>query len=107
MTEPETDERTTGGLAGKVTGKAKELAGELTNNDDLAREGRLQQAQGDAAVEAAEARTEAQQADAAAQLEEDKVETAAERQRLEAEIEQRRTEEAAEANREHAEERAT
>ena len=53
MTEPETDERTTGGLAGKVVGKAKELAGELTNNEDLGREGRLQQAQGEAAIEAA------------------------------------------------------
>ena len=39
MTEPKTDERTIGGLAGKVTGNAKELAGELTNNDDLAGEG--------------------------------------------------------------------
>ena len=56
MTEPETDERTSGGLAGKAAGKAKELAGEATRNDDLAREGRLQQAQGEAAEEAAEAR---------------------------------------------------
>ena len=87
-----------------MAGKAKELAGELANNDDLAREGRLQQAQGETAVEAAEARTQAQQADAAAQLEEDKVETAEERQRLEAEIEQRRAETAAEADREQAEE---
>ncbi|MEA2310509.1 MAG: hypothetical protein QOE28_477, partial [Solirubrobacteraceae bacterium] len=41
MTDPEEQERTTGGLAGKVLGKAKAAAGSLTGNDELAREGRL------------------------------------------------------------------
>src|SRR5690349_2101482 len=96
MTESDTDERTTGGLAGKAIGKAKEFAGELTNNDDLAREGRLQQAGADASIDAAEARTEAQQAEAEAQLEAEKAQTAEERARLEAEVEERRAEERAE-----------
>ena len=50
MTE---QEKTSGGLVGKVAGKAKELAGSLSDKDDLAREGRLQEAQADAALEAA------------------------------------------------------
>ncbi len=47
MTDPDT-QRTAGGVLGRVAGKAKELSGELTGNEDLAREGRLQQAQADA-----------------------------------------------------------
>jgi len=58
MTDPETTERTTGGIAGKIVGKAKELAGEASGNENLAREGRLQQAQGEASRDAAEARAE-------------------------------------------------
>ena len=69
MTDPETAERTTGGLAGKVVGKAKELAGEVSNNDELAREGRLQQAQGDADQDAVKARADAELRDQEAELE--------------------------------------
>ena len=47
MTNPETSERTAGGLVGKLAGKAKEAAGSVVGDDQLAREGRLQQAQGD------------------------------------------------------------
>ena len=61
MTDPKTTERTSGGLVGKAAGKAKELAGETLGNEELAREGRLQQAQGDADVDAAKARAEAKQ----------------------------------------------
>ena len=39
MTERE-DERTAGGLLGRIAGKAKEVAGEATGQDELAREGR-------------------------------------------------------------------
>ena len=40
----ETREMTRGALIGKVAGSAKEFAGELTGNDELARAGRIQQA---------------------------------------------------------------
>ena len=54
MTDPDTpSERTVGGVAGKVAGKAKEVVGEALRDDELAREGRLQQAQGDAERDAA------------------------------------------------------
>ena len=33
-----------GGVAGKLAGKTKDVAGSLLGDDDLAREGRLQQA---------------------------------------------------------------
>ena len=42
------DERTAGGLIGRAAGKLKEVVGERAGRDDLAREGRLQQAQADA-----------------------------------------------------------
>lgn len=103
MSEPETDEKTVGGFAGRLTGKAKELAGELTNNDELAREGRLQQAQGDAQAEAAEARRDAELAEAGAKLEAEQAATARERDRLAAERQQVQAEQAAESAREHAE----
>ena len=49
MTNPETPrEETAGGVLGKLAGKAKAAAGSLTGNDDLAREGRLQEATVDA-----------------------------------------------------------
>ena len=40
----ETREMTRGALIGKVAGSAKEFAGEVTGNDELARAGRIQQA---------------------------------------------------------------
>src|SRR5436190_23302726 len=98
----ETDERTTGGLVGKAVGKAKELAGEITDNDELAREGRLQQASSEAKVKAQDEQRDAQLADHAAQIEEEKSQTAQERERLEAELDAARIEERAEADREEA-----
>ncbi len=53
MADEEELELTREGLLGKLAGKAKEAAGSLVGNDDLAREGRLQQAQVDAEAEAA------------------------------------------------------
>ena len=71
MTDPKTTERTSRGIAGKAAGKAKELAGEALRNEELAREGRLQQSQGDADVKAAKARAEAKQRKEEADLEEE------------------------------------
>ena len=68
MTDPETPEDTSGGLVGKIAGKAKEVAGSLVGNDDLAREGRLQQAQSEAEADAARREAEAQQRRAEADL---------------------------------------
>ena len=48
VSDSETPETTTGGALGKVVGKAKEMVGKAIGEDDLAREGRLQQAQGEA-----------------------------------------------------------
>ena len=95
MTEAE-NEKTTGGLVGKLAGKAKEAAGEITNNDDLAREGRLQQAQSESGLEASVRAEEARQHDAEAQLEQEKVETRAEAEKLRAEVDAEEEEVAAE-----------
>ena len=46
----ETSEQTAGGVIGRLVGKAKEAAGSLAGNEDVAREGRLQQAQAEAAT---------------------------------------------------------
>lgn len=102
MTEPETGERTAGGMVGRLAGKAKELAGELTNNDQLARAGRLQQARGDAEAEAAEARRDADLAETGAKLEQDQADNEQELARVETERQQVRAEQAAESAREHA-----
>ncbi len=53
MADDEELELTREGLLGKLAGKAKEAAGSLVGNDDLAREGRLQQAEVEAEAEAA------------------------------------------------------
>jgi uncharacterized protein YjbJ (UPF0337 family) len=45
VTNPETPERTRGGLAGKLAGRFKQAAGSLLGHENLAREGRLQEAQ--------------------------------------------------------------
>ena len=71
---------------GKVVGKVKEAAGELFGQDDLAREGRLQQAQVDAEVVAETHAAEAEQLQREQQLEADKQENELERQRLRTEI---------------------
>ncbi len=52
VNDDENPELTREALFGKLAGKAKEAAGSLVGNDDMAREGRLQQAQLDAEAEA-------------------------------------------------------
>jgi uncharacterized protein YjbJ (UPF0337 family) len=78
--------RTAGGYLGKAVGKIKEAAGTLTDNDALTREGRLQQAQGQAGVEAARAGRAADVKQQEAETRRDAVETDAERARLENEV---------------------
>lgn len=86
MTDQENSERTTGGLVGKLAGKAKEVTGSLAGNNDLAREGRLQQAQVEAETEADSAAVEARQTAEEARLAQDRSETELERRRLESEL---------------------
>ncbi len=86
LTEEERPERTAGGLLGAIAGKAKKVAGELAGNDNLAREGRLQQARVDAESEASRRADEARQHEAEADLQAEQAETESERERLEAEI---------------------
>jgi uncharacterized protein YjbJ (UPF0337 family) len=62
VNEDANSERTAGGLVGRVVGKAKEALGGAIENEDLAREGRLQQAQSEAELEA---RREAEKAEKA------------------------------------------
>jgi uncharacterized protein YjbJ (UPF0337 family) len=52
VTPPDDAQRTIGGLAGKAVGKVKEALGQATDSDELEREGRLQQAQARAGLEA-------------------------------------------------------
>lgn len=103
MTNPEIPERTRGGLAGKLAGRIKEAAGSLVGNDDLAREGRLQQAQVEAEADAKAAADRADQAQAEADLVAARKENEIERERLENEIAAREREEAIEQERVEAE----
>jgi uncharacterized protein YjbJ (UPF0337 family) len=82
----EEHETTTGGSLGKVVGKVKEVAGEVAGNDDLAREGRLQQAQGDADIEARERAAAAEHKEIEAAVEAAKEENELERRRLRSEM---------------------
>ena len=46
------NERTAGGVVGKLAGKAKAAAGDVMGREDLAREGRLQEAQSEQEIQA-------------------------------------------------------
>ncbi len=78
-----------GGRAGRFVGKAKAMAGAALGNDELAREGRLQEAQSDAERAAEQERAQARQA-------EDEADTAVRREELKREREQLHQELAAE-----------
>ena len=86
MSSPDVPETTWGGMLGKVLGRVKEVAGELVRNDDLAREGRLQQAQADAQAVAQRRAGETNELENEQQLEAAQHENALERERLRAEI---------------------
>jgi uncharacterized protein YjbJ (UPF0337 family) len=81
-------ERTSGGLLGKVSGRAKQLVGSAFGNADLDREGRLQQMQVEAEEEAIERGQEADEKDAEAKLAIARAETETERRELELELSQ-------------------
>ena len=104
------DEHTSGGLVGRVAGKLKEVIGDGAGSDDLAREGRLQQAQTDAELDArrAEERARAEriatERDAEA-LSSDRERAAEERRRAETDA-ARRQESYADAERTRAQEEA-
>src|SRR4051794_7970121 len=84
---PVTDsERTAGGVVGRLAGQAKEAAGQALGNDELAREGRLQQASVDAEREAADEAAKARQRAAEAEVESDRAELEQERARLRTEL---------------------
>jgi uncharacterized protein YjbJ (UPF0337 family) len=102
----DSDERTVGGLVGKVVGKAKEALGGATENDDLAREGRLQQVQSEAGLEAQKTAEQAREREARGALEERSAEVGAERDRLRAEAEAQEREEQIDRDRQVAQERA-
>ena len=87
MTNPDQPvEETTGGVLGKLAGKAKAAAGSLTGNDTLAREGRLQEAQVDAERDAQRELAEARQREQEAELSEERNQLKAERERLQQEV---------------------
>jgi uncharacterized protein YjbJ (UPF0337 family) len=106
LTDPETSEKTAGGPIGKLVGKAKEATGGLSGNDDLAREGRLQQAQVDAQAQADAQTAEAEQRDAEASLQRQQAEVELERQRLQNEVSAQEREDRIERDRQEAERQA-
>src|ERR1700704_5992918 len=87
MYEPESTETTAGGLLGRVIGKAKAAVGGLVGNDDLKREGNLQQAQSEAEEQAAREERAADLRRQEVAIEEQRAEAAAERDRLRTELE--------------------
>jgi uncharacterized protein YjbJ (UPF0337 family) len=66
LTDRSRRERTIGGLAGKFVGKAKAALASATGNPDLAREGRLQEAQADTELDARRASAQAAEREAGA-----------------------------------------
>ena len=100
------NERTAGGLAGKFAGKIKAAAGSVLGNDDLAREGRLQEAQSDAETQAKREAAEARQADQEAQVAAEKAAVQDERRRLNSEVGAAEREERIERDRQKAEQAA-
>jgi uncharacterized protein YjbJ (UPF0337 family) len=74
-------------LVGQIVGKAKTAIGGLLGNEDLEREGNLQQAQAEAEVIAAREKNAADVRRQLVSIEEERSETAAERERLRTELE--------------------
>lgn len=106
LTDHEAPEQTAGGLIGKLAGKAKEAAGALAGDNDLAREGRLQQAQVDAETAAHADAAEAKQRDAEASLQAEKAQNETEKARLRNEVATQERAERIERDRREAERRA-
>ena len=106
VTDADNPETTSGGLVGKLAGKAKDVAGRVIGDEDLAREGRLQDAAADADITAQKHAAEAQRHDQAAQLEQEKADLQAEQQRLQTEVAADQREDQIEADRRQAEQQA-
>ena len=87
MSDPDSPETTAGGLVGQIVGKAKTVVGSLLGNDDLQREGNLQQAQAEAEVDARREEQAAELRRQEAAVTEERAAAAAERERLRVEIE--------------------
>lgn len=106
MTERDTGQRTVGGLVGKAVGRAKEALGGATANAELAREGRLQQVQSDAGLEAQQTAESAREREARGALDERAAEVEAERERLSNEVAAQEREQQIDRDRQTAQERA-
>jgi uncharacterized protein YjbJ (UPF0337 family) len=87
MTDAESPETTTGGAVGRFVGKVKSAAGALVGNEDLQREGNLQQARVEAEAAAERKRRTADLRAEEVAVAERRVDAAAERDRLRAEVE--------------------
>ena len=79
-------EDTAGGHVGRFAGKAKAMAGAALGNDELAREGRLQEAQSDAELAAEQEQAQARQAEDEADTVGRRAELQRERERLHQEL---------------------
>ena len=77
------NERTSGGVIGKVVGKAKEVLGVATDRDRLVREGRLQEAKSEAELGARHSAERARERERRAALDEREVQREADRAHLE------------------------
>jgi uncharacterized protein YjbJ (UPF0337 family) len=86
MSNPDSPESTAGGLIGQVVGKAKSAVGSLLRNENLKREGNLQQAQAEAEADAARERQAARLRLEDAAVKEQRAAAAAERDRLQTEL---------------------
>ncbi len=106
MSEDANSERTAGGVVGKVVGKAKEALGGAIENEDLAREGRLQQAQSETELEAAREAEKARAHEDEAVLRERQTEIAAQRDQLRNEVAANQREAEIDRDRHQAEQRA-
>ena len=102
----EQEEKTATGPVGRIVGKVKEVAGSVTGNERLEREGRIQRAQAAAEDEAREIEKQAAHARQQAELEEERHATEHERERIAADLAAASREAAIERDREQAERRA-
>src|SRR4051812_13919001 len=106
MKNPDSLEEPSGGPLGKLAGKAKAAVGAVTGNDELAREGRLQEAAADAEAEAARQAREAEMREEQAELKTERERNQEERERLRLDVDAEEREAAIERDRERAEREA-
>jgi uncharacterized protein YjbJ (UPF0337 family) len=106
VNEDANSERTAGGVVGKVVGKAKEALGGAIENEDLAREGRLQQAQSEAELEARREAEKARAHEDQAIIRERQTEIAGQRDQLRNEVAANQREAEIDRDRRQAEHRA-